>query len=207
MSALRLLAEFPDRRILWLVGSEPAAYYVADHQAQGILVNAPAFDSDLLTTLQAERQLRYIFLPSRRGALDIERWRSASGVEVLAFGAEAAAIEGTIDLVLDNKSRLTRTIDFLPMSGVTEGSCAMRLKNKPGAVFFGPALSPGQDGWPTLIFMPDDHSMENRLFGALGIQDIAFEYAFTDDFDPDTTRFGPGAGAAVKAAVERALDD
>lgn len=207
MSLLQPLAEFPDRRIFWVSGSDPAAYYVADQQADGVLVNAPPFDPALLAALEAERPLRYIFLPSRHGARDVERWRAASGAEVLATAAEAPAIEGTVDIVLDNKSRLTRTIDFLPLSGVTAGCCGMRLKNKPGAVFFGPALSPGGDGWPTLVFAADDHSLENRLFGALGIQDLAFEYAFTDEFDPGVTRYGPGAGAAVKDAVARVLDE
>lgn len=207
MSRLLRLGEFPDRRVFWIRDSAPAAYFIADRQARGILVNAPPFDPDLLAELQAESPLRYIFLPSLRGAAHAESWRTASAAEVLAFGIEAAAMPFKVDIELDNKSRLTRTIDFLPMSGVTEGTCAMRLKNKPGAVFFGPALGPGADGWPTLSLSPDDHSMENRLFGALGVQDLAFDYAFTDTFDPSTTRYGPGAGAAVKAAIERALDD
>lgn len=207
MSRLKFLADLSDRRIYWIEGSKPAVYYVADSQAGGVLVNAPTFNEMLLAELQAEQTLRYIFLPSHRGAVDLDRWRMASGAEVLAFGNEGSAIEARIDVILDSKSRLTRTIDFLPMSGVTEGSCAMRLKNKPGAVFFGPALSPGNDGWPTLIFSANDFSRENRFFGALGIKDLMFEYAFTDDFDPVSTCFGPGAGAAVKAAVERALDD
>lgn len=206
MSLLLELAEFPDRKILWVKGTSPAVYYMVDYQARGVLINTPPFDQDLLTALQQEGPLRYIFLPSHRGATDIQSWRMASAAKVLAFGSEIPAIKGTVDIVLDHKSRLTRTIDFLPMSGVTEGTCAMRLKNKPGAIFFGPALNPGADGWPTLQLSESDYSMENRLFGALGIQDLVFEYAFTDHFDPKTSHFGPGAGRVIKAAIAKVLE-
>ena len=92
------------------------------------------------------------------------------------------------------------------MSGVTEGTCALRIRNDGGAIFFGPVLEPGADGWPALVPHADDYSAENRLIGALGLQDQRFEYAFTDVFEPDRTRFGPGAGAAVRAALQRLLD-
>ena len=69
------------------------------------------------------------------------------------------------------------------MSGVTEGSCALRIKNDGGAIFFGPILEPGADGWPALVPHDDDYSAENRLIGALGLQDQRFEYAFTDVFE------------------------
>lgn len=171
-------------------------------------MNTPPFDEAVLRALQGAAALRYIFLPSRHGVRDLDRWREAAGAESLATQAEAPAIDGHVDLTLDNKRRrLTRTIDFLPMSGVTEGTCAMRLKNKPGVMFFGPALEPGADGWPTLVPHPEDCSAENRLFGALGIQDLVFDYAFTDVFVAGRTHFGPGAGTAVNKALARALQD
>ena len=183
----------------------PAVYYIADREVDGILVNTPPFSAALLEDLQRLAPLRFIFLPSRHGAHDLDAWREASGAEALAYEAEVAAVAGTIDLPLNTKTKLTRTIDFLPMSGRTEGSCALRLKNKPGAVFFGPILNPGEDGWPTLIEAPDDHSFESRLFGALGLQDIKYEYAFTDEFEPGRTQFGPGADGAIRERIDRAL--
>lgn len=206
---LERLIELRDRTI-WRIASaaEPAVYFIADRKGGGILVNTPDFDAGLLERLQALAPLNYIFLPSHRGARDLDRWREASGAESLSTAAEVPQIEGRVDLTLDSKRRkLTRTIDFLPMSGVTAGTCAMRLKNRPGVMFFGPALEPGEDGWPTLILHPDDYSAENRLFGALGVQDLSFEYAFTDVFEPGRTRFGPGAGEAVKAALARMLEE
>jgi len=97
-------------------------------------------------------------------------------------------------------------LNILPMSGVTEGSCALRIKNDGGVIFFGPILEPGADGWPALVAHPDDDSAENRLIGALGLQDQRFEYAFTDVFEPGRTRFGPGADAAIGARLARLLD-
>ncbi len=183
----------------------PAVYYIVDREVNGVLVNTPPFSAETLQALQALAPLKFIFLPSRFGAHELDAWRAASGAEALAFEAEVAAIEGTVDLSLNTQTKLTRTIDFLPMSGRTQGSCALRLKNKPGVVFFGPILEPGADGWPTLIEHADDQSFETRLFGALGLQDVKYEYAFTDRFEPGTTQFGPGADKGIAAALDCAL--
>lgn len=204
---LQQLVELRDRAIYYVNGTRPAAYYIVDKEAEGVLVNTPAFDPDLLAALNALGPLKYLYLPSARGARDVDRWREASGAESLAFEVEARAIDGHIDIAFDTKRKLSRTMDFLPMAGVTAGTCALRLKNKPGVVFFGPALEPGEDGWPTLVFHDDDHSFESRLFGALGVQDLQFDYAFTDVFEPGRTRFGPGAGEAVKTSVARVVED
>lgn len=201
------LVALRERTIYLVAGTRPAVYYVADRDAGGVLVNAPPFDAALLAALRALAAPAYIFLPSRRGACDLERWRAAAGVETIAFEAEAPHVEGTIDLAVGGGRKLSRTIDFLPMSGVTEGSCALRIKNDGGVIFFGPVLEPGADGWPTLVPHVDDYSAENRLIGALGLQDQRFEYAFTDVFEPARTRFGPGAGAAVKESLRRLLED
>ncbi|QKT04981.1 hypothetical protein HUS23_05275 [Ectothiorhodospiraceae bacterium 2226] len=198
----------PGREIYLVAGGvdEPACYLVQDKEAGGILINTPAFDEALLAAIQAAGGARFVFLPSRLGVRDLDRWRAALEAEAMAYEPEVEAIAGSIDITLDNKSKLTRTIDFLPMSGRTRGSCALRLKNLPGVVFFGPILEPGPDGWPTLVQHADDHSFESRMFGALGLQDVTFDYAFTDDFVPGATRFGPGAAAAVNAAVHAALE-
>ncbi|HMA88427.1 MAG TPA: hypothetical protein VKP89_06725 [Burkholderiales bacterium] len=199
------LVALRDRSIYHVGGSRPAAYYIADREAGGVLVNAPPFDKDLLAALRALAPLAYVFLPSRRGARDLARWRDA-GAETIAAEAEAPHIAGTIDLAIGGDRKLTRTIDFLPMSGVTEGSCALRIRNNGGAIFFGPILEPGEDGWPALIAHADDYSAENRSIGALGLQDQRFEYAFTDVFEPGRTRFGPGAGDAVRERLRRLLE-
>ncbi len=204
---LHKLVALRDRDIHYIVGSGPAAYYIADREAGGVLVNAPPFDRALLAALQARAPLAYIFLPSRRGARDLQRWRAAAGAETIAFEAEAPYIAGGVDLAVGRDRKLTRTIDFLPMSGVTEGSCALRIKTNGGVVFFGPILEPGDDGWPALIAHADDHSAENRLIGALGLRDQRFEYAFTDVFEAGHTRFGPGADAAVRENLRRLLGD
>jgi hypothetical protein len=203
---LETLAELRDRTIYRVTTeSAPAVYYIADKDAGGILVNAPTWSTALAATLRDAAEPAYLFLPSRFGVRDVEAWRG-EGLETLAWEPEVAAIDGSIDTPLNSKVKLTRTIDFLPMSGRTAGSCALRLKNKPGAIFFGPILEPGEEGWPTLVLHDDDYSSESRLFGALGLQDVTFDYAFTDTFDPATTRYGPGAGEAVNAAIAGVLE-
>ncbi|MBU2823215.1 hypothetical protein HF283_03670, partial [Acidithiobacillus ferrooxidans] len=82
-----------------------------------------------------------------------------AGCRLVAQPAESKALGVSVDVPLDSKLRLTRTIDFLPMSGRTTGSCAMRLRNKPGAIFFGPILeSETASQWPSLIPHADDAS-------------------------------------------------
>jgi hypothetical protein len=203
---LHELVRLRDRSIHYVLDTRPAVYYLVDREINGVLINTPPFAAALHEALSAIAPVKFLFMPSRRGARDLDRWREATGAESLAFEAEVSAIEGGIDIALNRKTKLTRTIDFLPMAGATEGTCALRLKNKPGGIFFGPALSPGDDGWPTLIERPDDYSFENRLFGALGLQDLQFDYAFTDDFEPGSTRFGPGAAAEIKLRLEQALE-
>jgi hypothetical protein len=203
---VRLVVALRDRDLFHIADSRPAAYYIADREIGGVLVNAPPFEPALLDALAARAELRYIFLPSARGAQDLDAWRAASGAESLATEAETATISGTVDLVLYAGRKLSRTIDFLPMSGVTAGSCALRIKTNGGVLFCGPILEPGTDGWPALVAHTDDASPENRLIGALGLQDIAFEYVFTDVFEEGRTRYGPGAGHAVKKGLRQVLE-
>lgn len=203
---MQLLFESFDRAVYYLPGSRPAVFFLADKEGGGILINTPAYTPELLAQINAVMPLKFLFYPSHFGAADVDAWRAASGAQAMAYGYETRRINGTIDLVLDRENRFSRTIDFLPMSGRTESSCALRCKNKPGMVFFGPILSQGASGWPTLTEQPDDYSFENRLFGTLGLQDVKFEYAFTDDFDPQTSRFGPGADAAIQRELAHVFD-
>lgn len=202
---LEPLLELPGRRIFHLPTLGPAVYYLVDKELHGVMINSPPFSAQTLAALNAIATLTFIFYPSRRGACDVQAWREASGAETMAF--EAEAIEGEIDITLDRKSKFSRTIDFLPMAGVTPGACAMRLRNKPSVIFFGPILTPDEEGWPNLLFQEDDYSYESRLFGALGLQDLKYEYAFTDVFTSGHTQYGPAADAAIQPRVQRAIED
>ena len=204
---MQKLYESFDRSVHYLPGTHPAVFFLADKEGGGILINSPIFTPETLAQINTIMPLKFIFYPSHLGAQDVDAWRSASAAQTMAYGHEARHISGKTDIVLDRENRFSRTIDFLPMSGRTESSCALRCKNKPGLIFFGPILSCGVSGWPTIIAQPDDYSFENRLFGALGLQDVKFDYAFTDDFDPLTSHFGPGADIAIRNEVERALAD
>ncbi|HUW28498.1 MAG TPA: hypothetical protein VMV97_07800 [Sulfuriferula sp.] len=204
---MQKLYESFDRSVYYLPGTHPAVFFLADKEGGGILVNSPVFSAEILAQINAIMPLKFIFYPSHLGAQDVEAWRSASAAQTMAYGHEARCIAGKVDIVLERENRFSRTIDFLPMSGRTESSCALRCKNKPGLIFFGPILSCGASGWPTIIAQPDDYSFENRLFGALGLQDVKFDYAFTDDFDPLTSRFGPEADIAIRDEIEHALAD
>ena len=203
---MQLLFESFDRAVYYLPGSRPAVFFLADKEGGGILINTPVYTPELLAEINAIMPLKFIFYPSYFGATDVNAWRDASAAQTMAYGHEIRRINGTIDLVLDRENRFSRTIDFLPMSGRTESSCALRCKNKPGMVFFGPILSMGESGWPTLTEQSDDYSFENRLFGTLGLQDVKFEYAFTDDFDPKVSQFGPGADVAIQRELATVFD-
>lgn len=198
---LRLLLELPDRRVYFLEGSNPAVYLLADREAGGVLINAPPFQESLVRDIGGLATLRFLFLPSRLGAQDLPAWRAA-GVETLATEVEAAAVGG-VDITIDSRTKLTRTIDFLLMSGRTAGSCALRARNLPGLLFLGPILDGGGAEWPTVRRNADDCSYENRLIGVLGLRDLKFEYAFTDRFEPDRTPFGPGAARGILDGIER----
>ena len=205
MTSLHKILEVFDRTIYHVSDTYPAVFYLADREGGGILINSPAYSRALLEALNQVMPLKFIFYPSHFGAQDVELWRAESGAQTLAYGHEAHHIRGKIDLILDRENRFSRTIDFLPMSGRTESACALRCKNKPGIIFFGPILSRGTSGWPTLIQQADDYSYENLLFGSLGLKDVKFEYAFTDDFDPAMSRYGPGAGKAIQDEIEKVL--
>lgn len=202
---MKLIASLPGREIYWLPDTQPASYFIRDKDAGGILVNAPVFSEELLKKMQELGGVKFVFLPSRFGAAYVNEWREKAGVESMAYEPEIPFIDATIDVTIDKKTRLTRTIGFLPMSGRTVGSCALHLRNIPGAIFFGPILTPGEDGWPTLIASDDDESFENRMFGVLGLQDVKYAYAFTDVFD-EHTQYGPDADQAIARALEKALD-
>lgn len=204
---MKKLLEVFDRSVFYLDGTSPAVFLLADKEGGGILINTPAFSRELLDKINAVMPLKYIFYPSYFGAQDVEVWRSKSGAQTIAYGHEAKKINGVVDLILDRENRFSRTIDFLPMSGRTESTCALRCKNKPGMVFFGPILECGESDWPTLIQHDNDYSYENRLFGSLGLKDIKFDYAFTDDFVPGKSQFGPKASEFIQVNLERVLEE
>lgn len=202
---LQKLVELFDRSVYWISGPPPTAFYLADREGGGILVNAPEYAPQLLAEIRALAPLKFLFLPSRFGADNARTWRDAASCRTLAHAREAPALEVPVDVVLDREHKFSRTIDFLPMAGRTPGACALRCRNLPGIVFFGPILDHGADGWPCLVPHPDDHSWENRLIGALGLRDLRFDFAFCDNFDPATARYGPQASAQIALALERVL--
>jgi len=203
---LKKILEFFDRSVYYLEGSRPAVFFLADKEGGGVLINTPLFSSALLHEINEAMPLKFIFFPSWFGAKDVDRWRAESGAQTIAYGHETKKISGKIDLVLERENRFSRTIDFLPMSGRTESACALRCKNQPGIIFFGPILESGETGWPTLLQHDDDYSFENRLFGTLGLKDVKFEYAFTDDFLPGKSLYGPKAGESIQQELDRVLD-
>lgn len=203
---LKKIIEFFDRSVYFLEGSRPAVFLLADKEGGGVLINTPVFSSALLHEINEIIPLKFIFFPSYFGAQDVEKWRVESGAQTIAYGHETKQINGKIDLVLERENRFSRTIDFLPMSGRTESACALRCKNQPGIIFFGPILECGPAGWPTLVQHADDYSYENRLFGTLGLKDVKFDYAFTDDFYPETSLYGPQAGKCIQHEIDKVLD-
>jgi len=197
------LLELSDRSVYLVSPGPPAVYYIADHKAQGVLINAPPFSENLAHELLRIAPVRFLFLPSRFGVRDLAAWKSI-GAQVLASEEEAIAI-GDIDVVVGTHHKLTRTIDFVPLPGRTVGTYGLQLKNLPGALFLGPALAPGPSGWPELQAISDDYSYESRFMGIFRLRDLAFEYVFTDDFVSGVTQFGPGARAALETYLERLL--
>lgn len=190
-------------RAIWLVESgPPAVYYLADRDAGGVLVNAPRFEACVYEDLARVAPLHFVFLPSRFGARDLDAWRSV-GARVLASTEEESV--GDVDLRVGPQHKLTRTIDFIPIPGRTRGTYGLRLKNKPGVLFLGPALAQAGSGWPELVEAADDYSYESRLIGVVGLGGQAFEYLFTDTFVRGQTRFGPGADAALRDHIGHLL--
>jgi len=196
------LISLPGRRVFYVPGAAPASFYLADDRAGGVLINPPPFERDLRKRLEAAAPLRFLFLPSAFGAAEAGTWH-AGGAAVIASVEEAPLIDAPIDQPVDRKVRLVRDIDFLPMSGRTRGSCALRVRSTPSIVFFGPILD--HHDWPTLVPHADDYSFENRLLGALGLADLRFEFAFCDNYIHGRSRFGPGAGDAVRKNLAAVL--
>ena len=198
------LLRLPARRVYYLAGTAPAVFCLADDEGGGVLINAPPFSSRLAAQLARVTPLRYLFIPSRFGARHAAAWRQA-GLKLIAYREELAEHHVPVDIALDRSWRFSRTVDFLPLAGRTAHACALRCKSKPGILFLGPALSRGQSGWPSLEPLDEDHSYENRVLGAVGLRHLRYEYAFTDDFDPLRSRYGPGAGRAIARELEKAL--
>jgi len=200
---LTLLLDIPQRKIFHIEQkAKPACFLIVDHKAGGILVNTPDFSEPLLKELTKQSDIDYLFFPSKFGCHDLQEWKTATGAESIAHELEADAITPDIDLKVNHKTKLTRTMDFVPMGGRTKGSCALFLKNLPGILFLGPTLSVGENQWPALIENDDDESFESRMFGVLGLKDLKYDYVFTDDFDPDASKFGPGASEQVSQNID-----
>ena len=178
--------EVPLRRIFAL-GGAPACFLIDDRDAGRVLVNAPEPH-----WADALGEVRYLFLPSARGARHARFWQGR-GVTLLAHAREPLPDDLSAHRV-DNRQRLTRTIDFLPLPGVTSGACALHLRNKPGVVFAGPALS-GTEPLPP--------PGEDALFSALHLAGLSFQWLFWDDA---LTPFGPDAAARLRQRLETLLE-
>lgn len=201
---MKPLLQIDIRTIYYIETLSCASFLITDSEASGILINTPAFNTTLLQEINILSPIKYIFLPSHLGALDLAQWQSHSKAQIICSYEEQSLLPVPPDIIPDNKTRFTRTIEFLPMSGRTKGTLALRLRNNPPVVFFGPALSHGEDGWPRFELQDDDYSQENRLFGALGMQDLAFEYAFCDNY---RLEFGaqPGADQHLRRHLKEVL--
>lgn len=198
------LVSLPARSVYYLERTNPAVFFLADRDAGGVLVNTPAHSPRIAAELANIAPVRYVFVPSRLGAGHAGAWREA-GAKIIAYGDELAHCRTVVDVALDRSWRFTRTIDFLPMAGRTSGTCALRCRAKPAIIFFGPALARAPSGWPGLEPAPDDDSYENRVIGAVGLRALRYDYAFTDDFDPLKSRYGPGADRGIRGELDRAL--
>jgi len=196
----------PRRSVHVLEGASPAVFLLVDDRAGAILVNAPPFSEETLSEIRRAADPSFIFLPSRFGARDLELWRAATRARTIASAEEVPAIEGRIDEPIDGSVRMHGRLDFLLLSGRTRGTCALRVKEPPGIVFFGPALEHAGAGRFVLRAHRDDHSFENRVIGALAFRDLEFEFAFCDDYIQNKDRGGPGARLRVRAAVDAALE-
>lgn len=202
--ALIRLLEVPGREV-WLVpASVPACFLLVDERAGGVLVNAPPFDANLVQAMGHVTEVRFIFFPSRFGAIDVAQWRSALNARTIAAAGECSAITGPVDEPIDGGVRIHGRLDFLALSGRTRGTCALRSKAEPAIAFLGPALE--HDPWPVLRAHADDDSYENRVIGALGLRGVAFEFAFCDNYSHGSSRFGPEASRAVAAGLAEALE-
>jgi hypothetical protein len=199
------LLKLPARSVYYLPRTAPAVFYLAENEGGGVLINTPPFSRKLAARLENVAPPCYVFIPSRMGARHAPAWREA-GAKVIASRDELAGHHVGVDVALDRGWRFSRTVDFLPLAGRTAHTCALRCRAKPAILFLGPALSRAASGWPGLEPRPDDHSYENRLLGAVGLRRLKYEYAFTDDFDPIASRYGPGAGRAIGVELEKALE-
>lgn len=206
MNPIQLLS-FRDRTIYLIHESNefPASFLINDHKAGGIVINLPSYDKSLAEKILHITSVNYIFFPSHRGAIDTPQWKCAFHAKTICLPEEAPLIDDDIDIEIERKNRLTRTIDFLPLSGATPGTCGLRLKNKPGIIFFGPALEIGENQWPTIQLSQDDHSSENRMFGALGLSHLTYDYAFTDTFHLNQTQYGPNASTFINQSLKKDL--
>jgi len=204
---LKLLLDLPQRSIYYIDQDErPACFLIIDNKGGGILVNSPIYSSLLFSEINLLTSIKSIFLPSKFGAKSVNDWRKATDVKIISHENEAASIPIPIDFKINHKTKLTRTIDFVPMAGRTHGTCALFLKNIPGVLFLGPSLSIGKNHWPMLIQNEDDISFETRMFGILGLKDLKFEYVFTDDFDFNTSQYGKNAHIEVKNNIDLFFD-
>jgi len=209
---MRKLLELPGRDIFLICDADqqqPAVFYIADRDAGGILVNAPEYSAHVADELNACSPLKFLFIPSHKGALHAPQWKAHfRQLQLISSAEEATQLQQKPDIELDRKTRLTRTIGFIAMSGRTKGTCGLQLRNLPGVVFFGPALDhASDDGWPTLIPHEDDFAWENRVIGSLGLQSLNFQYAFCDNYSSQQNmQYGPDAATHIQHKLETAYE-
>ena len=202
-----LILTLPQRLIYFLDSGnaqQAASFLICDKELGAVMVNTPDFSTKLLSQIECH-QINYIFLPSHLGARDLDLWQKETNAEIIAHQAECPYIPQKVDHAINEKTRLSRTIDFLPLPGRTPGSCALYLKNLPGVLFPGPVLQSTPGNWPTITQHEDDFNFESRLFSALLLKDTKFQYVFTDDFQPGHLH-GPNADQHIRRNIDQLFD-
>ncbi|MDX1812912.1 MAG: hypothetical protein R3240_13230 [Gammaproteobacteria bacterium] len=198
-----LILKTDDRSIFHLTNTEglAASFLILDSKIGGILVNTPKFCAASYQDLQ-QYPINYIFISSHLGATDLAEWKKNTNAETIAHENEQALIADKIDISIHTQTKLSRTIDILPLPGRTAGTSVLHLKNLPGVLFAGPALQCKENQWPALEISEQDYDAELKLLSSLNLKNLKYSYIFTDDFKPGKSLFGPDADSHIKQSID-----
>lgn len=181
------------------------AYFILENDSQdqaiNILIDCPAWEESTQKFLQAQGNVRWLFLTHRGGIGQVAEIQDALGCEVVIQEQEAYLLPGLSVTSFQHKFVFSQMSRAFWTPGHSPGCACLHYSGHGGVLFTGRHLLPNRDGHPTPMKVSKTFHWPRQL---RNVQRLL------DDFSPETLSYiCPGANSGFlrgKRAIANAYE-